>query len=154
MRRLPFAVVLFLAACSSRPPLLDDAQFEQFGTGVREGEAMDVAAILADPTRWDGKQVRVRGPINEVSAGAGWVRVGDEHGLVVKIRGNKFALPGECAGRDAVVEGRLMIEVHSVEAVRSDLESAGRFEEAGQVHQPRHEVALVADGVAVRRQDR
>jgi hypothetical protein len=154
MARLRFAVVLFVAACSSQPPLLDDVQYELFGAGARQGEAMDVAAILADPTRWDGKQVRVRGPINEVSRDAGWVRVGDEHGLVVKIRGNKFALPGECAGRDAVVEGRLQIEVHSVEAVRRDLESAGRVEEAGQVRQPRHEVALVAEGVAVRRQDR
>jgi hypothetical protein len=152
MARSPFAVFLFLAACSSPPPLLDDTQYEQFGAGVRQGEVVDVAAILDDPTKWDGKQVRVRGPIHEVSPG--WVRVGDDHGLVVKIRGNRFALPGECTGRDAVVEGRLLIEVHSIEAVRSDLESAGRFEEAGQVHQPRHAVALVADGVAVRRQDR
>lgn len=135
-------------------PPVDSSQWRVYGAGVREGEAVPVADVLADPAAYEGRPVRMRGPIASVCQESGsWIRLGtaDENAFV-RFKDYGFFVPEDAAG-EAVVEGFVHVEEVSVALQKHLLEDAGRHEEAARVTEPKSSVSFEAHGVGIRKQD-
>ncbi len=111
----------------------DLAKWARYGQKMKLASAKTICAkeVLADPTRYDGKLVRVRGIVNEVCARKGcWIRLaGPEKGDTLFV---KFTcpvdgrlVPMEAAGKLAVVEGTLKVSQISEADARHYKEDAG-----------------------------
>lgn len=66
--------------------------------------------VLASPSKFADKNVRLSGKITAVCQGMGcWLQLGDEKGTAhVKLRGHSFFVPKTSSGKSAVVEARVM----------------------------------------------
>ncbi|MEM7199848.1 MAG: DUF4920 domain-containing protein [Planctomycetota bacterium] len=133
---------------------LDVAEFDLVADGVRQGPALPVADVVAAVDKYAGKgQIRVEGEIAAVCQKRGcWMRLetGDED-LLVKFGDCDRYVPTDAAGRTALVEGELVVEVVSVEERRHMLEDAGDTEAAAAVAEPSRRLRLNASGAAIRR---
>ena len=62
-----------------------------------------------------------------------------------------FFVPTDSEGRTAVLEGTFNVSETSVAALKHLLEDAGKTEEAAKVTEPRIEMKVMADGVALKK---
>lgn len=144
---LAASAALWLTACSST------SNWQQYGDGTDvAATAVSVDQVLADPAAYEGKTLRVRGPIVGTCAHKGcWMRVGSAaDNVFVKFKDYGFFVPtGGVEGKETVIDGQLSVEVQSVDEVKHYLEDAGKHEEAAKVTEPRKVVSFLATGVAI-----
>lgn len=72
------------------------------------GRVIPLAKIAANPTRYEGRQVRTEGQIQRVCQKKGcWLELADADGTraFVPMAGHAFAVPMDSIGNEAVVEG-------------------------------------------------
>ena len=72
------------------------------------GRVIPLAKIAANPTRYEGRQVRTEGEIQRVCQKKGcWLELADADGTraFVPMAGHAFAVPMDSIGNEAVVEG-------------------------------------------------
>ncbi len=131
-------------------PRLDSAAWTLYGSGVHQGDAVPVAAVLANPEQFSGRPVRMRGPIDAVCQERGcWVRIGGaEDNVLTRFKDSAFFLPKDASG-EAIVEGYVSVDTMSVDEVKHYLEDEGKDAEAEQVTEPRTQVRFLAYGVAI-----
>ena len=69
-----------------------------------------LSEVLAAPSKYADKNVRMAGTITAVCQGMGcWLQLGDPKGSAhVKLRGHSFFVPKNSAGRTAVVEAKVL----------------------------------------------
>jgi hypothetical protein len=133
------AVLLALPAFAADPsgggrrmgearPLVLEPEREVYGAMPKGGETMALAAVAADPRRFDGKPVRVRGDVDGVCQKRGcWLRLRDgAHQARVRFRDYAFFVPLDLAGRTVVVEGTAAVTVTDERTRRHYAEDAGR----------------------------
>ena len=77
---------------------------------VRQPNApvIPLAEVAADPTRYDGRQIRTEGEIQRVCQKKGcWLELADASGAraFVPMAGHAFAVPMDSMGNEALVEG-------------------------------------------------
>ena len=145
------ALALLLCGCSLTP-------HSDYGTPLTldDSAAIEVGEVLAAPTDYDGKFLRMSGVVTEVCAKKGcWLRMsgsGDAKNVFVKFAAGCDKYVGlDAAGRVALVEGDLVIEEVGVEELKHLLEDAGRTEEAAKVTKPEIRTRFVATGAAIRK---
>ncbi len=87
----------------------------QYGEPLELTETTSIADILADPTAYVGKKVRIEGRIKDVCPMEGcWMEVENEDGtksLTVKVNDGEIVFKPESVGNQAVAEG----EVYAIE---------------------------------------
>jgi hypothetical protein len=96
-----------------------------YGAALELEESTAIADILASPHEYEGKVVQVKGPVQEACTAKGcWMRIKSPDGqiLLVKSSDETVLVPGDTAGRTAVVEGVVVIE-HGDEPAESTEES-------------------------------
>jgi hypothetical protein len=84
-----------------------------FGEKLSLEDVTPVKEILTNPHDYEGKLVRVEGPVKSVCQGMGcWLRIdgGDGLSLLAKSTGDKVLVPTDSAGRVATVEGVVVVE--------------------------------------------
>lgn len=84
------------------------AETRTYGADVDRDEATPIAAIVADPEAWAGKQVRIEGTVVGVCAKKGcWMELESRDGqrLRVKVEDDVIVFPPEAEGRWAVAQG-------------------------------------------------
>lgn len=137
-RVLSFAFVLFaavaVAACNSSRA--DDEGVPQglcvgvegttYGDGVTEMDVVPIAKIVADPTAYEGKTVRVEGLVLDVCAKRGcWFDIAGENTgekLRIKVDDGVMVFPMEAKGAYAVAQGVVVVEQLSLEETRERLQ--------------------------------
>jgi quercetin dioxygenase-like cupin family protein len=87
------------------------------GDDIEIGEATPIQAILDDPAAFHDREVRIEGRIASVSNEEGcFIEVvptrGGGEGIVVNFPGLAHTFPLDCAGLEAVVEGRFYQKVY------------------------------------------
>lgn len=130
---------------------LDETKYDHFGAGVTEGTNVAIAAVLADPSAYEGKTVRIEGPIEAVCLKKGcWMHVGTEKSFaMVKFKDYGFFVPLDASGRHAVLEGVVAVKQETVAETKHYLEDAGDKEGAAKVTEGRKLVNVMATGVAI-----
>lgn len=91
------------------------------------GRVIPLAKIAANPTRYEGRQVRTEGQIQRVCQKKGcWLELTDAIGsrVFVPMAGHAFAVPMDSVGNEAVVEGIVHRRERS-QAERTHLEDDG-----------------------------
>jgi hypothetical protein len=141
--------VLVAVAClvDSTPraatPAADD-QGLTFGQALELDAATPIADLLARPHEFEGKLVQFKGAVKEVCAAMGcWLRIdaGAAGTLLARSGGDQVTIPTDSAGRQAIVEGIVVVE--------HDGESADGASEAGHTC-PTAVVRLETRGVVLR----
>ena len=132
---------------------LDETKYDHFGDGVAVSDVKVVAAadLLKDPAAFEGKTVRVEGPITAVCQTKGcWMHLSSEADpLLIKFKDYGFFMPLDASGRTAVLDGVVKIKQETVEETKHMLEDAGKTEEAAKVTEGRKIPTVVASGVAL-----
>ena len=91
--------VLFVSGCANKTAL--------YGQEGKEKNITSIGNILADPAKFDGKIVKVKGKIVEECPSGCWFTLKDDSGtMYVNIHPNNFVIP-QASGRTAAVEGKI-----------------------------------------------
>lgn len=136
---------------------IDRADFDMFGAGVAEkGLTLDLVSLAANSRELAGKKVRLIGKVESVCKKKGcWMRLTQGEGgkpVFVRFTGYAFFMPLDCEGREVVLEGTYSFTESSVAELKHYLEDEGKHAEAAKITEPRLEMKVMADGVAMRRQ--
>lgn len=133
MARLVIMMVCLLAACEtrgteeaeSRPPEPAPKIYGQLHQA--NGSVTPLAEITANPTRYEGREIRTEGEILRVCQKRGcWLELTDSSGAraFVPMAGHAFAVPMDSMGKPALVEGIVHRRERS-DAEREHLKSDG-----------------------------
>jgi hypothetical protein len=124
-----------------------------FGAPLSAAPAIPAVAVLAEPAKYDDKDVKLTGTVSAACAKKGcWMTLGgDEPGakkLRVTFKDYGFFVPTDSMGKTATVEGHLKVSTLSIAQAQHYADDAAK---AGappkKITEPQHEVALVATGV-------
>ena len=161
MRCSPVVVLLALA-CTAAPAPTAEGQAPPkpaaatYGQPVRQGAALNVAQVVADPASHAEKSVLVEGAVRRACSRRGcWMELADAMqesapGCRVTFRDYGFFVPTDSPGARARVDGVVKTRDLSPEEVAHMEREGARFaskREDGSVR----EVSLVATGVELRR---
>ena len=130
-----------------------------FGEPARltDADTIPVAHVIEDPKSYEGKYVRLQGEVVGVCAKKGcWIRMSPagehEPNVFVKFTcpvGGRL-IPMEAEGKEAIVEGTLMVEVVSEDEARHYAEDAGRSpEEIAKIVGEQHRLRLASPAARV-----
>lgn len=90
-------------------PMAAEAKGKTYGDGVKLPVATPVEKLLANPTKWVGKEVRVDGVVTDVCAKAGcWLEVSDEKtgkAIRFKVEDGEIVFPVTAKGHKASAMG-------------------------------------------------
>jgi hypothetical protein len=115
MRRT-FTIAIVLLACSS---LVLAAGVKKYGKDLTLKETTKISAIYAAPESFNGKRVKVQGPIVQVCEMKGcWIELGSDkefQTMRFKVDDGVIVFPITAKGLTATVEGVVSIETQTVE---------------------------------------
>lgn len=113
------------------------ASFDKSGV-IKRGEAIgkadkaDLKKVLADPAKFDGKTVLVKGVIVRSCKMEGcWLELAtakDGQSMRVKMKGHSFFVPLDSAGLGAKVEGTVSVKTLSKDHVDHLIKDGAKFE--------------------------
>ena len=98
----------------------------------------EVAAVLAQPEAYAGREVKLQGTVAEVCAKKGcWLRIADPSGgaetvfvkLTCPVEADARLIPADAAGKPVVVQGRVVVEEMTEEQARHYAQDAGKSAE-------------------------
>jgi hypothetical protein len=118
MSKRPYCPILFLSASLAVVGALRaDCDGTSYGAGVSIAEPTAIAAIVAAPESYVGKEVRVEGTVKEVCEMAGcWMELvasdtsGEAAGspeLKVKVKDGEIVFPVAARGKEAMAQGKV-----------------------------------------------
>jgi len=134
MARLFIMTVCLLAGCETQRAVTDaesratEAAPQIYGQ-LRQanGSVTPLAQIAADPTRYEGEEIRTEGEIQRVCQKRGcWLELADSSGsrVFVPMAGHAFVVPMDSIGEQALIEGTVRRRERS-DAEREHLKSDG-----------------------------
>lgn len=154
------ALVAAVAACITLSGCA--APQRSFGEPMKlaDAETISVGKLLADPTPYEGKYVRVSGQVVTVCESAGcWMDIADSPEKSAPRLFVKFTCPGEggrlipmeAVGHAAVVEGVLKLDEISEQAARHIADESGiPKEEVARITGPQKKPRLESPAAAIR----
>ena len=116
---------------------------------------MTAQALLADPLKYNDKDIKVTGKVSGVCQKKGcWMTLtsGDPGAQSVRIsfKDYGFFVPKDCMGKNATVEGHFAAKtISAAEAQHFAEDAAKEGTAARKVTAPEHTLALVATGVEI-----
>jgi hypothetical protein len=111
---------------------------QSFGAGVTLAETASIDAILADPTAFKGKTVRVEGMVLDVCPKRGcWMELAGKepgHKLKFKVTDGDMVFPPDSKGKTAVAQGEIAVRELSLEDSKAQAEYEAK--EYGKTYDP------------------
>jgi hypothetical protein len=149
MRPLVLGVALALGVCALAVVGAQAThETDDFGAPITLEQATPLARVLANPERYALQPVLVRGRLTDVCQRKGcWTVLQDQAAQVrVRFKDYGFFLPKDSTGRQAFVEGVVVVETLTEEQARH-YESEARDGDPDSVRGPRRELGFTASGV-------
>jgi hypothetical protein len=149
----PVAPVALAQAKTAAPSAAAAGKPGHFGAPLSDAPALTAQAVLAEPTKYDDKDVKLTGQVSAACAKKGcWMTLGGEEPggkrLRVTFKDYGFFVPTDCTGKTATVEGHLKVTTLSIAQAQHYADDAAKAgAPAKKITEPQHEVALVATGV-------
>jgi hypothetical protein len=125
----------------------------RFGAPLSAAPVVTAQALLADPAKFDDKDVKVMGQVSAACQRKGcWMTIGSgEPGqptVRVSFKDYGFFVPKDCMGKMATVEGHFKTTTMSVAEAQHYADDAAKSGTAAQkVAAPQRTLAMVATGV-------
>lgn len=127
-----------------------------FGAPLSDKAAVAASAVLADPAKYDGQELKLTGQVGGVCQKKGcWMTIGGgEPGaptVRVSFKDYGFFVPVDSMGKQATVEGRFQVKTISqgeAQHYADDARKAGAPKQV--VDAPQRTLALVATGVELK----
>ena len=125
----------------------------KFGAPLSAKPALSAQAVLADPKKFDDKDIKLTGQVGGVCQAKGcWMTIGTgEPGAAsvrVRFKDYAFFVPKDCMGKTAVVEGHFKLTTLSVaEAQHYADDAAKEGATPKKIATPQSTLALMATGV-------
>lgn len=142
-----------LAAAPAAPADKSAGTPAKFGAPLSAEPALSAQAVLADPKKYDGKDIKLTGQVSGVCQNKGcWMTIGTgEPGSAsvrVQFKDYGFFVPRDCMGKTAVVEGHFKMTTLSVAEAQHYADDAARAGAAPKkISAPQATLALLATGV-------
>lgn len=128
-----------------------DVKGDVYGAGVSELTTVAISELVADPTAYEGKTVRVEGMVTDVCAKRGcWFEMaGTAPGEKArfKVQDGEMVFPMSAKGKSAVAQGKIVTQTLSLEDTRAMEEHYAK--ESGREFDP----ATITEGKTVFRID-
>jgi hypothetical protein len=133
-------------------------KYAQFGAPLKlsEFDAMPVEKVMADPTQYTGKFVRLTGTVDQVCPRKGcWLRLkgqGDGESLFVKFPDPEEGrlIPMDAVGKKAIVEGTVRVrEIPEATAKHYAEESGATPEQLAKIVGPQKQITVASPSAAV-----
>jgi hypothetical protein len=127
-----------------------------FGAPLSSAPATAVSAVLANPAKYDGQDVKLTGTVGGVCQKKGcWMTVGTgepgKETVRVTFKDYGFFVPRNSLGKQAVVEGRFQVTTLSQKEAQHYAEDAAKEGAPVQkVTEPQKALAMVATGVEIK----
>lgn len=121
-------------------------------TKLRLMDTVGFALVADDASKFDGKDMRMTGVVDEVCQKKGcWMTmVEGEETVRVTFRDYSFFVPMDISGKHVVVDGTFQVEMMDADIARHYLEDAGKHEEAAAITGPVESLVFVADSVLIK----
>jgi hypothetical protein len=134
------------------------AEGKVYGEGVGDGETTEVGAILANPEKFENKEVRVEGMITDVCPKRGcWFEMaGKKPGekLRFKVQDGVMVFPMDAKGKKAVAQGTVKVRRLTLEETKEYMEyqakEYGKEYDPSKVTEPTMIVRIDGKGAVVR----
>lgn len=126
---------------------------QKFGEALSAAPTLTASTVLADPAKWNDKDIKLTGQVSGVCQNKGcWMTVGTgEPGtpaVRITFQGYGFFVPKDSMGKTATVEGRFKVTTLSVAQAQHYADDAAKEGAvAKKVTEPQKTLALVARGV-------
>jgi len=140
-----------VAAAPAQPAAAGKAP-TRYGAPLSAATAIAAQALLAEPAKYDEKDIKVTGQVNAACQKRGcWMTIGSgEPGqptVRVTFKDYGFFVPPDCAGKTATVEGHFKIATMSVAEAQHYADDAAKAGAAPQnITAPQRSLMLVATG--------
>lgn len=127
----------------------------KFGAPLSAAAPLTAQALLADPLKYNDKDIKVTGKVSGVCQKKGcWMTLtsGDPGAQSVRVsfKDYGFFVPKDCLGKSATVEGHFAAKtISAAEAQHFAEDAAKEGTAARKVTAPEHTLALVATGVEI-----
>lgn len=127
----------------------------KYGAPLSSAEAIAAKTVIADPLKWNDKDIKLTGRVSGVCQKKGcWMTLtsGEPEAPSVRIsfKDYGFFVPKDCMGKAATVEGHFVVKTIPVaEAQHYADDAAKEGSPARKVTAPEHTLALVATGVEI-----
>lgn len=157
MRKVHFMKKLFIAIvagfCITATAASVEAK-DKYGKTFKADKAVTVKEFSGNmKDQKEMKDVVVKGTIAQVCQAAGcWVKLKNEAGedVLVKFKDHAFLVPKDIAGKTAIVSGKAVRKVISVDECKHMAEDAGASEaEIAKISEPKEELRIEATGIIV-----
>lgn len=121
---------------------------EEFGAPLQLTDETRLADVVRKADEIGDAPVLIRGRVTDVCQRKGcWTVLRDGDDLVrVRFKDYAFFVPTDCAGREALVEGRVEVKTLSADMARHYEEETKNGDPDG-VTGPRREISMIATGV-------
>ncbi|MFN8092423.1 MAG: DUF4920 domain-containing protein [Vicinamibacteria bacterium] len=154
MKRLAAACTAFLLAATFAAA----AGATTYGKPLTVKETTKVSDILAKPEQFDGKRVKIEGPVVDVCQMRGcWIKIGgdkDFESLTFKVDDGVITFPMSARGKTALVEGVVSVTTQSVEEQKKQGEhmakEQGKAFDPASVKGPKTVILLKGEGAEIR----
>jgi hypothetical protein len=154
MNRIATACAALLLAASLAPA----AGVTTYGKPLTVKETTKVSDILASPGKYDGKRVKIEGPVVDVCQMRGcWIKIGgdkDFESLTFKVDDGVITFPMSARGKTALVEGIVSVTTQSVEEQKKHGEhmakEQGKAFDPASVKGPKTVILLKGEGAEIR----
>ena len=131
------------------------ANVGKYGAPLSAAPTVLVKTVLAEPLKWNDKDVKLVGQVSGVCQKKGcWMTLAADQpadqSIRVSFKDYGFFVPKDCMGKTATVEGRFAVKTLSVaEAQHFADDAAKEGQAARKVTAPEHTLSLVATGVEI-----
>lgn len=154
MKRIAAACAALILAAS----LAAAAGATTYGQPLTLKETTKVSDILANPEKYDGKRVKIEGPVVDVCQMRGcWIKIaGDQdfESITFKVDDGVITFPMSARGKSAVVEGVVSVTTQSVEEQKKHGEhlakEQGKTFDPASVKGPKTVIMLRGEGAEIR----
>jgi uncharacterized protein DUF4920 len=124
-----------------------------FGAEITPDGAVSTVELKDMIAANDSVEVKLTGEVVDVCQKKGcWMDMdmGDGQVLTVRFKDYGFFVPKDCAGKEAIIEGKAKLVVYSVDEQKHYAEDAGESEEEiAKIAEPKEVYEFTADGVII-----
>ena len=150
MKKLFFVSVISLLLIGS----LGAGTKKKYGKEITLKETTKISEIIANPEKFDGKRVLVKGPIVDVCKEQGcWIKIGSDkeaESIRFKVKDGVIVFPLEIKGKSALAEGVVSVKQYSIDdLIKSGEEEAkeeGKIFDASTVKGPKTVIQIIGEG--------
>lgn len=141
------------ASCTGQKAELTVEGANYFGDKISENGAVALSNVQL-PSSSDTLEVALKGTVNEVCQAKGcWMTfesADKDRSVFVRFKDYGFFVPKDAGGKDAIIKGKMFMNITSVDELRHYAEDKGESAEAiAAITQPKEEVRMTAEGVII-----